>query len=91
MSAAFSSRSDSEAAHALASTRVFDRTMRTAHDLATLVHDQVGTLGSVALLGDPSDDRADEAAAVATLFRQIADRLDGISRDVRPARLPAAA
>jgi hypothetical protein len=91
MAPVFSSRADMDAAHRMASTRVFDRTLRSVHDLATLAHDQVGTLSGEALTADRSDDRADEAAAVAAVLRQLADSLENVGRDVRPTRLSAAA
>lgn len=91
MSAALSSQADIDAAYRMASTRVFDRTLRSVHDISTLLHDQVGTLSGEALTADRSDDRADETAAVAAVLRKLADGVENAGRDVRPARLSVAA
>lgn len=91
MSAEFSSRSDVEAAHALASGRVFDRTLRTACDLEVVLHGLAGTLGYEALTADRSQERAEQAEALASALRKIADSLENVGRDVRPTRLSAAA
>lgn len=91
MSAEFSSRSDVEAAHALASGRVFDRTLRAACDLEVMLHSLAGTLAYEALLACPSNARADQADALAKALRKIAGTLDSLGRDVRPAQISAAA
>ena len=87
---AYFSRADADAAHDLASTQVFDRTMRAAQDVEVLLHSLVGTLAYESLAAHRSDERSDLADALAGKLRNLANTLDGISRDVRPARARAA-
>ncbi|WP_375274461.1 hypothetical protein [Methylorubrum thiocyanatum] len=91
MATPFSALPDVTAAHRLASGRVFDRTLRTACDLEVVLHGLAGTLGYEALTADRSQERAEQAEALASSLRKIADSLENVGRDVRPARLSAAA
>lgn len=68
----------------LDSTRVFDRSLRGAHDTIVLLASLVGTVSHEASRTAPSTDRAAEAAHVAGLLRSLTTSLDLVAGTVNP-------